>query len=252
MREYGSVSPYFWIGETGKKLRGDANAQVLALYLMTCPHANMIGIYHCPVMYMAHETGLGFEGASKGLARLMQEGFCTYDEASETVFVCRMVVHQVGESLKEADNRVSGIRKEWEKIAVSSMKKAFFDLYKVAYFLPSESKGLARGSKAPPKQLTGTGQEQDKNKPLQTGFADFWSVYPNRTAKANAEKAWAKLNPDDSLKTKILEAVSVQRQSPSWTAENGRFVPHGATYLNQRRWEDEASEPQGGTFAGAV
>ena len=33
MRDYGQVTPAFWIGETGKKLRGDVNAQVLAMYL---------------------------------------------------------------------------------------------------------------------------------------------------------------------------------------------------------------------------
>ena len=57
MRDYGIVSPRFWIGETGKKLRGNPNEQVLALYLMTSPHANMIGVFHCPILYMAHETG---------------------------------------------------------------------------------------------------------------------------------------------------------------------------------------------------
>ena len=48
MRDYGKVSPGFWIGETGKALRGDMEAQIVALYLMTSPHATMTGVYHCP------------------------------------------------------------------------------------------------------------------------------------------------------------------------------------------------------------
>ena len=67
MRDYGVVSPQFWIGATGKRLRGNPDAQLLALYLMTSPHATMIGVFHCPILYMAHETGMPFEGASNAL-----------------------------------------------------------------------------------------------------------------------------------------------------------------------------------------
>lgn len=68
MRDYGSVSPQFWIGKTGKALRGKPEAQLLALYLMTCPHANMIGVFHCPVMYWRMKPAW----ASKGLPRPLQ------------------------------------------------------------------------------------------------------------------------------------------------------------------------------------
>ena len=159
MREYGSISPRFWIGETGKLLRGDPEAQVLALYLMTSPHANMIGIFHCPILYMAHETGLSLEGASKALTRLIQAGFCTYDEPSETVFVIRMAAHQIGERLKADDKRVLGVRREVDRIQVQALREKFVDLYAESFHL--ERKPLPSPSKAPPKQLTRQEQEQD-------------------------------------------------------------------------------------------
>ncbi len=66
MRDYGKVSPQFWIGRTGKSLRSaGAEAQLVSLYLLTNPHANMIGLYYMPLMFIAHETGLGMEGACK-------------------------------------------------------------------------------------------------------------------------------------------------------------------------------------------
>ncbi|MCJ2205071.1 hypothetical protein K9T61_05110 [Escherichia coli] len=44
MRDYAKVSPRFWLGETGRELRkAGAEAQVVAFYLMTSPHANMLG-----------------------------------------------------------------------------------------------------------------------------------------------------------------------------------------------------------------
>lgn len=163
MRDYGVVSPKFWIGETGKALRGNAPAQVLALYLMTCPHANMIGVFHCPVLYMAHDTGLGMEGASKALQSLIEARYCTYDEASETVFVHRMAAYQVAESLKPGDNRVKGVEREWSNIGPAQLKAAFTAIYSVAFHLPSEDE-KAGPSKAPSKPLVSQEQEQEQDK----------------------------------------------------------------------------------------
>lgn len=133
MRDYGIVSPRFWTGETGKQLRGDRDAQVLALYLMTSPHSTMTGVFHCPILYMSHETGIPFEGASKALARLIEGGFCEYDVPSETVFVVQMAKFQIGESLKPADKRVFGLRKEVDRMQKGRLKQRFLEVYAEAY-----------------------------------------------------------------------------------------------------------------------
>jgi len=252
MRDYGVVSPRFWIGDTGKALRGNAPAQVLALYLMTSPHANMIGVFHCPVLYMAHETGLGFEGASKGLQSLIEAGFCTYEEASETVFVHRMATFQVANELKIADNRVKSVIKEWENIPSDALKAAFHAMYSVAFHLPEISKikkGLKRGSEAPSKPRTGTGtgtRTGTRTPPLPPEGADglfdeFWNAYPLKKAKDSARKAFDKRNPDEALLSAMLAAIAVQAQSPEWTKDSGRFIPHPATWLNAGRWQDETT-----------
>lgn len=160
MRDYSVVTPAFWIGETGKLLRGDANAQVLAFYLMSSPHSTMTGVFHCPVLYMAHETGMGMEGASKALARLLEVGFCEYDEASETIFVIKMASFQIAESLKPGDNRIAGLKKELSKMAVPLLKARFLAIYSVAFCLgevAQETGKKASPSEAPPKPRTGTG-----------------------------------------------------------------------------------------------
>lgn len=165
MRDYGKVAPSFWIGATGKALRGDAGAQLLALYLMTSPHANMIGVFHCPVLYMAHETGLPFEGASKALQRLIEAGFCTYEGESETVFVHRMAAFQVGESLSPKDNQVRGIQKDYEKMAPESIKQAFYAIYSEAFHLPGTEKKTSP-LQAPCKPLASQEQEQEQEQEI--------------------------------------------------------------------------------------
>lgn len=173
MRDYGAVSPKFWFGETGKALRGSANEQVLALYLMTSPHANMIGVYHCPILYMAHETGLGEEGASKALASLIERGFCEYDELSETVFVVKMAAFQIAESLSANDKRVVGIQRDVERMSPGRIKDAFIAAYSKAFHL---SPIQAPSKPLPSQDKTGQDKTYTAPKSRQTSMPSGFAI----------------------------------------------------------------------------
>ena len=68
-------------------------------------------------------------------------------------------------------------------------------------------------------------------------FEIFWKGYPKKTAKENAKKAWLKIKPNDELIAKITKAVKEQKLSE----RESQFIPHAATWLNAKRWEDELS-----------
>ena len=78
-----------------------------------------------------------------------------------------------------------------------------------------------------------------KKKPKvdEQAFNTFWTEYPKKVAKATAYKAWAKVDP--KLYETIMAALTTQKASEDWTKENGKFIPHPTTWLNQQRWEDE-------------
>src|SRR5437667_12727582 len=112
MRDFAKLAPQFWIGTTGRKLHRECpEATVLATYLISGPHSTMLGLYYLPKIYLAHETGLGTEGTSKGLARAIEAGFCLYDDASEMVFIPEMAKFQIAEQLEARDNRVRWIQR---------------------------------------------------------------------------------------------------------------------------------------------
>jgi len=75
------------------------------------------------------------------------------------------------------------------------------------------------------------------------GFATFWSAYPNRKGKQAAMKAWRKLSLDATTVAVIHSALTWQTQQQNWKEQNGRFVPHASTWLNNARWQDEPFEP---------
>ena len=70
-------------------------------------------------------------------------------------------------------------------------------------------------------------------------FARFWSVYPKKIGKGGASKAFERLKPSEELLGTMLDALEVVARSEQWKRDGGRYIPNPATWLNQRRWEDE-------------
>jgi hypothetical protein len=77
------------------------------------------------------------------------------------------------------------------------------------------------------------------------GFTSFWRVYPNKKAKPAALKAFNKAKVTDI--DLILNHIDVMTRSEQW--QNVQYIPFPATYLNQRRWEDDTIAPTN-QFAG--
>jgi len=168
MRDYGIISPLFWAGKTGREIvaLGD-DAIVVALYLVTCPHASMTGLFHLPVAYIAHDTGRPLEGASKALRRVCGTGFAIYDEDSSTVFVPGMARWQIAERLDPADKRCKGVAREFAQVRNSPLAIEFWKLYAEAFHLPESLKPEVSGKplrsplQAPSKPLRSQEQEQE-------------------------------------------------------------------------------------------
>lgn len=169
MRDYSAVVPTFWTGKTGREIRAlGPECQVVALYLLTSPHSNMIGLYYLPKLFISHETGLTIEGASKALRSLSEVHFCTYNEDSETVFVHEMARYQIGADLVATDKRVKGVENELKKLHNNPLLNAFLKRYAGAYHLDFDDED-ASPIEAPSKPLrsqdqdrTGSGQDQEE------------------------------------------------------------------------------------------
>ena len=68
------------------------------------------------------------------------------------------------------------------------------------------------------------------------GFSEFWMFYPKRVGKGEAYKAWTKSNCE-VISEVVVKAV--REQNGFLIREGGKYTPLPATWLNQRRWEDE-------------
>ena len=70
-------------------------------------------------------------------------------------------------------------------------------------------------------------------------FNAFWNAYPKKMAKQEAKKAWMKLKPDEEMMQEILSGLTRWKTSYEWQKNGGQFIPHPASWLNGRRWEDD-------------
>jgi hypothetical protein len=93
-------------------------------------------------------------------------------------------------------------------------------------------------------QTTNNIQEykEQKNKYFCARFDLFYKSYPKRRARRDAEKAWIKLNPDESLVEVIRASLAKHKDSQDWQKDGGRYIPLPASWLNGRRWEDDLGD----------
>ncbi len=274
MRDYARISPRFWIGGTGKAIRaGGVEAQLVALYLVSSPHSNMLGLYYLPRALITHETGLSVQGASKGLRRCIEAGFCAYDDATETVWVYEMALYQIGETLKPDDKRCKGIQREYDALPENPFLSAFFEKFKEAFHLvrcrterPAEVRGIEAPYKphrsqdheqeheqaqeqehelaASPRRARPAGRETDLT---DEQFEAFKTAYPRR----GGEYRWAQARTHVNAALaagETLDAVmaGVQRYA-AYIAATGdagtQFVKTAAVFASQRAWREEWTPP---------
>lgn len=75
-------------------------------------------------------------------------------------------------------------------------------------------------------------------------FERWWGVYPKKTKRQDALRAFKKLKPTPALVDAMLAALAWQATSLNWTKDGRQFCPYPATWLNARQWEDDRGSYQ--------
>ena len=76
---------------------------------------------------------------------------------------------------------------------------------------------------------------------LEKWFSEFWEIFPKKKAKAAAEKAFRKVCTSEDDYMAIMDGLR-RVILLEWQNTEPRYIPHAATWLNGRRWEDEITE----------
>lgn len=191
MRDYGKVYATFWSSETTSTLSDDG--KLLALYLMTCGHATIAGVFRLPDGYVAEDLQWTSERVSQGLIELFNKGFADRCTATKWVWVRKHLEWNKPENPNQ--------RKSAAKIALSvpdscSWKQAFMrDCAEVlAIELPETENGSETLGKPFPNQEQKQEQKQDSP-----------SLRSGESAEAAPTPSTEKASKTKTLKTYIAE-----------------------------------------------
>ena len=140
----------------------------------------------------------------------------------ERILSCFESEHQIGQQ-KNNKFRIITIL-NWDKYQVDGQQNGH----------ETDNKRTTNG------HLADTIKKEKKEKNIYTSdFLSFYNSYPKRIGRDAAWKAWQNCNGRRPNLVDLIQAIENQKKSENWTKENGKYIPHPSTWLNQGRWADE-------------
>jgi hypothetical protein len=83
---------------------------LLALYLLTCRHRNLEGLYLLPWGWVEADLGWEADCVAEQSRRLLEEGFIEYDAGPEVVFVRNALKYQAPKSKPQLKGAINALR----------------------------------------------------------------------------------------------------------------------------------------------
>lgn len=233
MAEYRQVQCSFW--DDAFVLGLTPEEKYFFLYLMTNPKTSQCGAYELPLRVAEFQTGFNSETVNKLFARFNEFGKVVYDAKTQEVYLVNWLRHNWIDSPKVIPRVLS----DANKLKSNRIRKEI-DTVLIPYGYRIDTVAVERREEKEK-------EREEENKPsasgdaLMTRFATFWLAYPKKRSRGDAEKAWKRIKPNEQLHDRILHALEQAKTSADWLKDNGQFIPHPATWLNAKGWEDELS-----------
>lgn len=236
------------------------------LYLLTNPHTTQLGIYEFSTKHAAFEMGYSVETVLALLDRFQNRyAMIMYRPDTGEIAIKNYLKHSI---VKGGKPVLDCLKKELSQVKSKDLVKFVFlanqnsenatvrefilyiqEIYK--YDLndndnDNDNERIVDESWCDLKPASDSKRKKASAKEDYDldGFDAFYAAYPRHEGKAAALKAWNKLAPDVVLQEQMGKALEVQKQSQQWRKDGGQYIPMPATWLNGKRWEDEATQAQ--------
>lgn len=236
----------------------DKDARFVFLHLTTTPQGNHLGLFRATPEMLAIEPGMSVKAYRAAFERLIEQGMIEYDPEHAVIYL----PHFLESNPPANPNVIKGMTRYFEELPDCELKAKLYEQLKQlaegfgepfaewfterfakpfendlgnGYRKPAYTSNLSLSSSL--KKGRG-GADQEEQKRLAEAFEIFYSAYPKKRAREDAEKAWKSLKPDSMLVETIMLALAAQAVSEDWVKEAGKFVPHPASWIRGKRWED--------------
>lgn len=136
------MSPLFW---TDARVRQwDDPTRMLALYLLTCPHRNLEGLFRLPLSYVTADLDWPMAKLREAMRQLEDDEFLLRDKETDVVLIRRALKYQAPRSAKQIKGALSALA----EVPASSVHDAFREVCEryapaLAEALDTHSEGVA-------------------------------------------------------------------------------------------------------------
>lgn len=83
---------------------------MLALYLLTCEHRNLEGLYRLPIPYVEADLAWDRVYLTEAMDRLETDGFLAYDEESQVILIRKALKYHQPQSEKQIQGAVNALQ----------------------------------------------------------------------------------------------------------------------------------------------
>lgn len=254
-RRYQTVSVSIWDDPDFRAMaNGHEDARQLFLYLLTCKHLNLLGMFVIPKAYAMHDLNWTMRRTEAAfndpvLAKMIQR-----DPETDVVLLLKRFKH----SPLDTENKVKGAVQALNEVPATHLDVKLIEIIEKlgkgiewrtlvhAIRMRCASNTLSVSSKQYPETETDTDTDPPATDPVldeQAMFDEFWKQYPRHEAKKKARDSFGRISPDQELFDQMMAGLATWKESDQWRKDGGKFIPHPTTWLNGRRWEDEGIQP---------
>jgi len=255
---YSRLKNRFWTDE--KSASWDDATKLLALYLLSSPHINIVGCYVLPKGYICEDLGWSAQKLQKSFTKLQKDDFILYDGEVRLVLVKNYLKHNPIENPNQA-NAVLAVIKELPKSPLldelKRLLEPFSKLFTEPLLQPLEepfdkpvtvtvTETVTDTVTETKKENTCADDEPDKKSFTFTyseDFENFWSIYPRRIEKRRAYRAWQARLKEGTLPDLLITCAQNYEKYVRLRGTEERYIKHPATFLGPDHPYEDWKEP---------
>lgn len=119
---YTRIKSRFWSDE--KVVSWDNDTKLLALYLLTSPHNNILGCYVLPKLYICADLEWSIERLDKPFQRLLDDRYIKYDNNCRLLFITNYLAHNPINNGNQATGAIKQLKEIPKSLLLQDLKRS--------------------------------------------------------------------------------------------------------------------------------
>jgi hypothetical protein len=260
---YTRIKSIFWNDEKAKLWSDDA--KLLALYLLTSPHNNILGCHVLPKLYISADLNWDTKRLDEAFNQLFKDGFINYDDSNRLLLIVNYLKHNPIENGNQAKAALKQLAELPKSPLLQDLKRLLKQLNKpfiepLLKRIPEPVTVTVTVTETVNNTCTPNGCESDSNAPAENPLFDggaqleanaeagkgvkseytpefeaFWEAYPRRKEKQAAYRCWKARLREGTQPRVMIEAARLYAEECCRKGTQEEFIKQAKTFLGPNK-----------------